>query len=124
LEKGSQSYKKLLVESFKDRIKINNAVIRVKKENGKCKLLTVKGDTDEFDKVIFACHADQALRILHQPTSLESQLLSLFKYQQNVATVHSDESLMPKNKKVWSSWNYRIEEKEGRQIPTTKNNEQ
>jgi len=119
LENGSQSYKEILINHFKEKIKINNAVIKVTRENNKAVLQTINGETYQFDKIIFACHADQALRILHSPTNIELSLLSNFKYQKNIATVHTDESVMPKNKKVWSSWNYRVEEKNGKQIPTT-----
>ena len=73
----------------------------------------------EFDKVIIAAHADQALKLLSEPTPDELRLLSQFKYQKNIATVHTDESVMPKNKRVWSSWNYSITKQNGREIPTT-----
>jgi predicted NAD/FAD-binding protein len=119
LENGSQSYRNILVEPFTDRIQINNAVTKVKRENNKGIVETANGETYQFDKVIFACHADQALLLLKQSTNIELQLLSPFKYQKNIATVHTDESVMPKNKKVWSSWNYRVEERNGKQMPTT-----
>ncbi len=57
--------------------------------------------------------------MLGEPTADEQRLLSPFKYEKNPATVHTDESVMPKNKKTWSSWNYRIEERSGQKIPTT-----
>jgi predicted NAD/FAD-binding protein len=119
LHNGSQAYRKLLIEPFKDRIKINNGVVNVKKENGKITVKTANGEVHLFDKVIFACHADQALRLLDEPAQDERILLSPFKYQKNIATVHSDESVMPKTKRTWSSWNYRIEEREGKLVPTT-----
>ncbi|HEX4372895.1 MAG TPA: FAD-dependent oxidoreductase [Puia sp.] len=119
LENGSQSYREILINPFKEKIQINNAVIKVKKENGKAIVETADGKIHQFDKVIFASHADQTLRILDQPTEIEQKLLSPFKYQKNMATVHTDESIMPKNKKTWSSWNYRVEEKNGKLIPTT-----
>ena len=49
-----------------------------------------------------------SLRMLATPTDLESELLGCFKYQPNIATLHTDESFMPKSKKCWASWNYRI----------------
>ncbi|HXP50873.1 MAG TPA: FAD-dependent oxidoreductase, partial [Bacteroidia bacterium] len=119
LQNGSQSYREILIKPFKDKIQINNTVTKVRRENDKVILETINGDAHQFDKVIFACHADQALKILDQPTNIELQLLSPFKYQKNIATVHTDESVMPKNKKVWSSWNYRVEEQNGKLIPTT-----
>jgi predicted NAD/FAD-binding protein len=119
LQDGSQSYRKLLIEPFKERISIDNAITNVRRQNNKAIVETINGENHLFDKVIFACHADQALHLLEQPTNIESSLLATFKYQENIATVHTDESIMPKNKKVWSSWNYRVEERNGEQIPTT-----
>lgn len=119
LQDGSQSYRKLLIEPFKDRIQINNGVNKVKIEFGKAEVTTTDGKMQIFDKVIFACHADQALCLLDAPTADHKRLLSPFKYQKNIATVHTDESVMPKTKLTWSSWNYRIEERNGKLIPST-----
>ena len=119
LHNGSQSYRELLVQPFKDRIQTNNAVTKVERENGKAIVHTKNGETSTFDKVIFACHGDQALQLLATPTVDQKRLLENFKYQPNTATVHTDTSIMPKNKKVWSSWNYRVGEVNGKQIPTT-----
>ena len=119
LEKGSQSYREILIKPFKDKIELNTAVTNVSKKGPKTILHLKDGSEREFDKVIFACHADQALKLLSQPTPDEQRLLSPFKYQKNVATVHTDESVMPKTKKTWSSWNYRIETINGELLPST-----
>ncbi|HLY69696.1 MAG TPA: FAD-dependent oxidoreductase [Puia sp.] len=119
LHNGSRSYRDLLIEPFKEKIQLNNAVTKVTREDKKAVVETADGKTHPFDKVIFASHADQTLRILPKPTDMELQLLSPFRYQKNVATVHTDETVMPKNKKTWSSWNYRVEEKDGMLVPTT-----
>lgn len=119
LEGGSESYKKILIAPFKDKIQVNNGAVKVSRENGKAVVYTANGSRQEFDKVIFACHGDQALKLLANPTDDERSLLFPFKYQQNIATIHTDESVMPCNKKVWSSWNYRIENVNGTLLPTT-----
>jgi len=120
LENGSQSYREILIKSFKDKIHINNAVIKVKRNaDGTATIFLKDGSSQQYDKVIFASHADQTLKMLENPTAEEQRLLSPFKYQENSATVHTDESIMPKTKLTWSSWNYRIEERNGEQIPTT-----
>jgi predicted NAD/FAD-binding protein len=119
LKDGSESYKKILTAPFKNRIQVNNGAVKVERNGNRAIVHTADGNSQTFNKVIFACHGDQALRLLSQPTTLEQRLLSPFKYQENIATVHTDESIMPKNKKVWSSWNYRIEERNGKQLPTT-----
>lgn len=119
LQNGSQSYRELLIKPFKEKIHINNAVISVRRENEKTILRFKDGTEKEFDKVIIATHADQALKLLDKPTADEQTLLSSFAYQKNVATIHTDESVMPKNKKVWSSWNYSIKTINGKETPTT-----
>jgi len=66
------------------------------------------GEENEFfdyDKVVIATHADEALKIIDNPTSDEELILKNFKYRGNVAIIHFDESIMPKNKKAWCSWN-------------------
>ena len=119
LHNGSQAYRNILIAPFKEKIQLNNAVFNVKIENEKVVVTAKDGSVSQFDKVIFACHADQALGLLHEPTAEQTRLLTPFKYQINTATVHTDESIMPVNKKVWSSWNYRIEERNGKQVPST-----
>ena len=66
------------------------------------------GEENEFfdyDKVVIATHADEALKIINNPTIDEELILKNFKYRKNTAVIHFDESIMPKNKKVWCSWN-------------------
>lgn len=119
LEGGSESYKKILIAPFKDRIVVNNGAKSVRRENGKAIVTTADGQQHTFDKVVIAAHGDEALAMLEQPTGEEYRLLSCFKYQENIAAVHTDESVMPKTKATWSSWNYRIEERNSVQVPTT-----
>ena len=59
----------------------------------------------EYDKVVFAVHANEALEILENPTENEKKILKNFKYKKNIAYLHKDVNLMPKRKKAWSSWN-------------------
>ncbi|MCX6170232.1 MAG: FAD-dependent oxidoreductase [Ignavibacteriales bacterium] len=110
---GSQSYRKKITAQYQDKIHVNNGVKSVSRENGKVKISTVDNTEYLFDKVIFASHADETLKMLTDPTDLEKNILTKFKYQLNKATLHTDSTIMPKNKNVWSSWNYRIEPKNG-----------
>lgn len=119
LEGGSEAYKQLLIAPFRDRILTNKGVKSVRTADGKVQITCTDGSVHSFDKVIFASHGDQTLRMLEEPTPEQQRLLSPFKYQYNKATVHTDESIMPKTRLTWSSWNYRIEERNGKQIPTT-----
>ena len=59
----------------------------------------------DYDKVVIATHADEALSLITEPTDEEKNVLNNFKYKKNLAIIHTDESVMPKNKKAWSSWN-------------------
>jgi len=59
----------------------------------------------DYDKVVIATHADEALSLIADPTHEEKSILANFKYKSNIAILHTDDSLMPKNKKAWSSWN-------------------
>ena len=80
------------------------------------------GDESEFftyDKVILATHADQSLNLIQNPTEKEKKILKNFKYKKNIAYIHSDESMMPKNKKVWSSWNSKIDQNDAKNNSVT-----
>lgn len=119
IHNGSQAYRELLIAPFKEKIKLNSGVSEVRRDQKKVFIRTKDGKEEAFDKVIFASHADETLQLLKNPTKNEQRLLSVFKYQKNFATLHTDESIMPKTKSVWSSWNYRIEERNGNKVPTT-----
>ena len=70
------------------------------------------GDKSEYfsyDKVVLACHADQSLSLLDDPSDDEKQILSNFSYKENIAVIHTDQNIMPNNKNVWSSWNSSID---------------
>lgn len=120
LQNGSQAYRKKLIAPFRDRIKINNKIVSVKRlDNGKVEVENSKGEKFEFDKVIMASHADQTFEIVKDKTPLETELLSKFKYQLNKAVVHTDEKQMPEAKLAWSSWNYRVEKQGDKLLPST-----
>jgi predicted NAD/FAD-binding protein len=116
---GSWQYRNKLIAPFAHKIQTGKGVKQVYRENGRVTVVANDGSQKTFDKVIFACHADQALRILGDPTEMESRLLSNFEYQKNIATLHTDESIMPKKKTIWSAWNYRVEELNGETTSTT-----
>ena len=65
-----------------------------------------------YDKVIIATHADEALSIIDNPTNGEKEILSKFSYRENIAYIHTDKTAMPKNKKAWSSWNSSLKKDE------------
>lgn len=104
---GSREYRNKLIADFQGKISTNNPVVNVAQgDNLKYRLYLSDGSTTEYDWIIFACHADEALALIESPSPMQQQLLSPFKYQKNVAVLHQDSSVMPKTKKAWSSWNY------------------
>ncbi len=120
VENGSQSYRELMIEPFRSKIKTSSAVARVERNETSATVILKNGERQSFDKVIFASHADETLSMLNEPTDLERRSLSPFKYQENIALLHTDESVMPKTKRTWSSWNYRIDaDSEGKLSPAT-----
>ncbi|MEO6687378.1 MAG: FAD-dependent oxidoreductase [Dyadobacter sp.] len=119
LDKGSQAYREILIKPFKDKIHLNRKAIKVSRKDDKVTVHSADGTSEVFDRVIIASHADQALLMLDNPTNLEQDVLSKFKYQYNKAVLHTDENIMPKAKLAWSSWNYRIQEKDNELIPST-----
>ena len=78
-------------------------------------------DPIKFDKVIFATHSDQALALLKDPSDNELSILSALPYQKNIAILHTDNSLMPKIKTTWSSWNYLLSSDPGKPVTLTYN---
>ncbi|MEO6284903.1 MAG: FAD-dependent oxidoreductase [Dyadobacter sp.] len=119
LNKGSQSYREILIGPFRNKIHINRKALQVIRQNGQVMVRASDGSLEAFDRVIIATHGDQALAMLSEPTLAEQRLLSNFKYQYNKAVLHTDEAIMPKAKLAWSSWNYRIKEEDGEQKPST-----
>jgi len=119
LEKGSQAYREILIRPFLDKIHTNRKAVKVCREGDKVVIFASDGTREVFDRVVIASHADQALAMLEKPTTLERAVLSNFKYQYNKAVLHTDEKTMPATKLAWSSWNYRIAEKDHKLIPST-----
>jgi len=74
--------------------------------NGSGARVFSKNAVEDFDAVVLACHADQALSLLAQPTPQEQALLGAIRYHPNRAVLHTDTSVMPKKKLAWAAWNY------------------
>ncbi|MEH6447059.1 MAG: FAD-dependent oxidoreductase [Oleispira sp.] len=105
---GSQSYVEPLIQSFKDNIHLNSPIASVKRTDENVMIKTFSGDEFEFDQVVFACHSDQALGMLEEPTQTENDILGAIPYQRNEVVLHTDRRLMPKRKLAWAAWNYHI----------------
>ncbi|MFO0979444.1 MAG: FAD-dependent oxidoreductase [Planctomycetaceae bacterium] len=104
---GSRRYVNQLVRPFRDRLRLKTPVRSVRRSADCVTVMTDRGE-EHFDEVIFACHSDQALRILDAPSALESSVLRGFPYELNEAVLHTDTSILPATRRAWSAWNYRI----------------
>ena len=105
---GARSYVEKITAPWRERIRVGQPVVRVVRSPRGVTVHTAAGTSHAFDQAILACHADQALRLIDGPTGNESRLLGEFRFQSNVATVHTDDRVMPRARLAWSSWNYEI----------------
>jgi predicted NAD/FAD-binding protein len=106
---GAREYVQRLIAPFRDRIRVSTPVRSVHlSERGLVGVESADG-IETFDKVIFATHADQALKLLADPSPLQRELLAPFAYQANSVRVHTDPKFMPEKRRCWASWNYRSE---------------
>lgn len=119
---GSRTYVERLTAGYKDRVQTSCAAAAVKRGRNNVSIMDVHGTTRMFDHVVMAAHADESLALLCDPSPMEQNLLSPFRYSVNQAVLHEDETLMPNRSAVWSSWNYlgnRQEEKADSQLCVT-----
>ena len=112
---GSRNYVSRISESLQDRIRLNSHIHRILRQNDQVIIEDIHGRREYYDDVVLACHSDQALSLLAEPTAEEQHLLGQFPYLRNQAFLHTDASLMPKREAVWSSWNYMAERGDARE---------
>lgn len=103
---GSRTYLEKLLEPLGDRLRLDAAAVSVRRSSRGVDILDATGHEESYDRVIIACHTDQALRLLERPTEAEERILSAIPYRPNRVILHRDDRLMPTRKKVWASWNY------------------
>ena len=115
IKEGSINYVNSLINHLKKNknnvLHLNTEIIDIKRNKSKQVLLDNKKRKHEFDYVVLACHTDQSSRIISNSDQKLSKLLKDFRYQNNLAYLHFDQSIMPKNRLVWSSWNYYTDSK-------------
>lgn len=103
---GSKSYIKPLIKDFEDKIHLNANIQAVTRNSDGVELTFENNRTEQFDDVIFACHSDQALKLLSDPTENEKAVLSAMPYVNNEVVLHTDKAMLPKRELAWASWNY------------------
>ncbi|QLC73870.1 FAD-dependent oxidoreductase [Pseudomonas sp. LPB0260] len=107
IEGGSRSYVAPLSAPFAERIRLNCPVQRIERYETGVTLHSAAG-TERFDKVVLACHSDQALALLAQPSQAEREILGALPYADNDVVLHTDTRLLPRRRLAWASWNYRL----------------
>ncbi len=106
---GSKNYVEAMTRDFRDRIRLSTPIAHVRRSHDHVEVIPREGVPEVFDHVIFACHSDQALRILGDgATPAEREILLQFPYSRNLAVLHTDTKLLPDRRKAWASWNYRV----------------
>lgn len=102
---GAKQYVDKLLTGINEHHK-NTAVNAITRNEHGVTLTTVRGQK-QYDAVVLACHADEALTVLgSDATPAEKITLGAFKFQQNRAVLHTDERLLPADESVWSAWNF------------------
>ena len=118
---GSREYIAPLIEPFRTKVHTGRGVQRVERYSDGVSLIFETGERESFDQVVFACHSDQALAMLAEPTNEEHHLLKALPYSNNEVVLHTDERLLPRNPKAWAAWNYHIPTEAGQAVGLTYN---
>ncbi len=106
VERGSREYVTRLAADFSGSLRLSTSVASIRRAANGVTVTDISGHSDQFDDVVIAAHADEALNMLADADHHERNLLGTFGYTRNKAVLHSDPALMPKHRNVWSSWNY------------------
>jgi predicted NAD/FAD-binding protein len=110
---GSKNYVQKIVADVRDK-RLNTPVSLIERDESGVRIVT-QDHAERFDEVVICTHSDQALRMLRVPTPAEQKYLSAIPYQDNVAVLHTDESVLPSRRKAWAAWNYERASDEGQE---------
>ena len=105
---GARQYVEALARPFRDRIHTRTRVTRVRRSDDQVTITLARGGDVRFDQVVFATHSDQALRVLEDPSPEERAVLGSIAYQANSVVLHTDTRLLPRRRRAWAAWNYRV----------------
>jgi len=103
---GSRSYVEKIAAALGDRVRTGRDVTTVRRTGDGVVVGERNSRSERFDQVVIATHADQALAMLDAPGEAERRTLGAFRYNRNLAVLHTDPALMPKRRRAWASWNY------------------
>lgn len=116
---GSRRYVQALLEPLGGRVVTNAEVTAVRRLGERVDVSFRARQTESFEAVVLACHADTTLALLGDADGVERRLLESFPYQDNVALLHTDVSLLPRRRRAWASWNYRVLAEESAPVAVT-----
>jgi predicted NAD/FAD-binding protein len=105
---GSREYVRSLVRGFRDRIRLSTPVRSVRRESDSVVVATDTAGEERFDQIILACHSDQSLGLLADPSPREREILGSIPFETNPTVLHTDISVLPRIRKTWSSWNVTV----------------
>jgi predicted NAD/FAD-binding protein len=105
---GSARYVETMVAPWRHRIRLTSPVRKVRRVIDGVVVHTDAAGPERFDHVFFACHADEALRLLADATPAEREVLGAFAFQRNDALLHTDASVLPWRRRAWAAWNYHV----------------
>ena len=108
IRKGSREYVDALTRDHREHIRLKTAVKAIDRRPDRVIVTDAGGHADTFDAVFLACHSDQALAMLTDADQAERDILGAIRYQRNEAVLHSDRAAMPRRRRAWASWNYRL----------------
>ena len=106
---GSHSYVRAFRDRFRGAIRLDSPVQQVRRADDGVELAFADRSAERFDAVVVAAHADQALRLLADPSADESRLLGAWRYELNTTVLHTDTSVLPPAERAWACWNFRRE---------------
>jgi predicted NAD/FAD-binding protein len=118
---GSREYVRKMSAPYKDRIRLGSPVREIARRPGHVEIATDTMGLERFDAVFIACHSDQALRLLKDPSAPEQEVLGDIHYQHNSAVLHTDASIMPRRRRAWAAWNYHLPADGGRTVAVSYN---
>ncbi|MGB0415064.1 MAG: NAD(P)/FAD-dependent oxidoreductase [Coraliomargarita sp.] len=116
---GSRTYVRAMLKTFKHPPQLNAAPQTIQRHEHGVSLLMQDGEALEFDHVVIGAHADEALKLLLDPSDAEQQNLGPWRYQPNTVTLHTDTTHLPNSSKLWSSWNFAREPGHSDQRPVS-----
>ena len=118
---GSARYVERLTAQVRARIRLRTPVEAVRRIPAGVLVKAAGCESERFDRVFFACHSDQALRLLIDATHAEREVLGAIRYQRNDVLLHTDTSVLPRRKLAWAAWNYHLLDARSERVAVTYN---